>query len=48
MDPKHMVFLLVGLYTITAGLYAMKGQYGNTMYWLSAASISISTLLMTK
>ena len=41
-DPKVFNYLIMGLYVINAGRWALHGSTGDTCYWLSAAAITAS------
>ena len=42
LDPKIFNYIIMGLYVLNAGRWAIHGSWGDTMYWASACAITVS------
>lgn len=41
-DPRIFNYVIMALYIINAARWAIHGSWGDTLYWVSAASITAS------
>ena len=47
-DPKFFPSLVIALNMASAAQYALAGQWGKVIYWLSAAFLTFSVTYMMK
>lgn len=48
MTSTNLMLFLIAVYVLTAGVSAYEGNWPRVLYWVSAATLTISVLWGTK